>query len=109
MKRTLRQIVETITQKANEIRTNATYGGEHGDGGASKLEQDLEFFVLGFNTHSDAIIDEHGKGDWVVMGAQILKSEKEIDVPVSWQKYFYRQDPEYDEYLRLKNKFENKS
>jgi hypothetical protein len=95
MKRTLLQIVETITQKVNEMRTNAA-GGEHGDGGASKLEQNLEFFVLGFMTHKDAIIDEHGK--W----------EKEIDVPVVWQKYFYRQDPEYDEYLRLKNKFDGR-
>ena len=103
MKRTLLQIVETITQKAEEMRTNAAYGGEHGDGGgASKLEQSLQFFVLGFKTHADAIIDEHG------MEAQILRSEKEIDVPVAWQKYFYRQDPEYDEYLRLKNKFDGR-
>jgi hypothetical protein len=108
MKRTLLQIVETITQKAEEMRTNAAYGDEHGDGGASKLEQNLEFFVLGFKTHKDAIIDEHGKGEWGVMGAQILRSEKEIDVPVAWQKYFYRQDPEYNEYLRLKNKFDGR-
>ena len=96
MKRTLLQIVETVTQKANEMRTNAAYGGEHGDGGASTLEQNLEFFVLGFKTHADTTIDEHGK--W----------EKEIDVPVVWQKYFYRNDPEYGEYLRLKNKFDGR-
>lgn len=97
MKRTLLQIVETITEKANEMRTKAAYGGEHGDGGASTLEQNLEFFVLGFKinlTNKDAITS-----DCFAM---------EIDVPVVWQKYFYRQDPEYDEYLRLKNKFENK-
>ena len=85
MKRTLLQIAETITQKANEMRT---------DGGASKLEQNLEFFVLGFKTQT-------GK-----MG--ILGLETKVDVPYAWQKYFFRQDPEYDEYLRLKNKFENK-
>lgn len=102
------QIVDTITQKAEEMRTSAAYGGEHGDGGASKLEQNLQFFVLGFKTHADAIIDEHGKGEWGVMGVQILKSEKEIVVPADWEKHFYRQDPEYDEYLRLKNKFDGR-
>lgn len=108
MKRTLPQIIDTITQKANEMRTDAAYGGERGDGGASKLEQDLQFFVLGFKTHKDAIIDEHGKGEWGVMGAQILKTEKEIDVPTVWEKHFLCQDPEYDEYLRLKNKFDGR-
>lgn len=94
MKRTFLQIVETITQKANEMRTNAAYGGEHGDGGASRLEQDLEFFALGFKTQTGN------------MGISDL--ETKVDVPYAWQKYFFRQDPEYDEYLRLKNKFENK-
>ena len=113
MKRTLPQIIETITQKANEMRTDAAYGGERGDGvlselSASKLEQDLQFFLLGFKTHADAIIDEFSKGDWGVMGAQILKTEKEIDVPTVWEKHFLCQDPEYDEYLRLKNKFDGR-
>ena len=94
MKRTFLQIVETITQKANEMRTNAAYGGENGDGGASRLEQDLEFFALGFKSKTGN------------MG--ILDLETKVDVPIAWQKYFFRQDPEYDEYLRLKNKFENK-
>lgn len=84
MKRTLLQIVETITEKANEMRTKATYGG------ASTLEQNLEFFVLGFKTHGG------------------LDLNTEVQVPSDWQKYFFRQDPEYDEYFRLKNKFENK-
>ena len=90
MKRTLLQIVETVTQKAEEMRTNAAYGGEHGDGGASTLEQNLEFFVLGFRTHGG------------------LDLNTEVQVPGTWQKYFYRQDPEYDEYLRLKNKFDGR-
>jgi hypothetical protein len=94
MKRTLLQIAETITQKANEMRTDAAYTGEHGDGGASKLEQNLEFFVLGFKTQT---------GNMGILGL-----ETKVDVPYAWQKYFFRQDPEYDEYLRLKNKFENK-
>ena len=90
MKRTLLQIVETITEKANEMRTKAAYGGEYEDGGASTLEQNLEFFVLGFKTHGG------------------LDLNTEVQVPSAWQKYFFRQDPEYDEYFRLKNKFENK-
>lgn len=99
MKRTLRQVVETITQKANEIRTSAAYGGEHGDVGASKLETNLEFFVLGFKAHADAV-------NFLPLE---IDFETEVEVPTVWQKYFFRQDPEYNEYLRLKNKFENKS
>ena len=92
MKRTLRQIVETITQKANEIRTNASYL----DGGASKLETNLEFFVLGFKTHADVV-------NFLPLE---IDFETEVEVPTVWQKYFFRQDPEYNEYLRLKNKFD---
>ena len=72
------------------------------DKGVSSLsmhyfEKNLEFFVLGFKvdlTNRDAITT-----DCFAM---------EIDVPVAWQKYFYRQDPEYGEYLRLKNKFDGR-
>ena len=92
MKRTLRQIVETITQKANEMRTNASYL----DGGASKLENNLELFVLGFKAHADAV-------NFLPLE---IDFETEVEVPTIWQKYFFRQDPEYNEYLRLKNKFD---
>ena len=98
MKRTLRQIVETITQKANEMRTSAAYGGDHGDGGASKLENNLEFFVLGFKTHADAVVDDPN---------HVIYVQTEVEVPLAWQKYFFRQNPEYNEYLRLKSKFNN--
>jgi len=83
MKRTLRQIVETITQKANEMRTSASYGGEHGDGGASKLESNLEFFTLGFKAHADAVVDDPNN---------VIYVQTEVDVPVTWQGYFFRQD-----------------
>ena len=92
MKRTLRQIIETVSQKAQQMRTDAAYGGEHGDGGASRLEKELEFFTLGFKAYADTVPDKN-------------YLDMFIDVPIFWQSYFYRQDPEYVEYIRLKNKF----
>jgi hypothetical protein len=83
MKRTLRQIVETITQKANEMRTSAAYSGEPGDGGASKLEQNLEFFTLGFKAHAGAVVDDP---------KHVIYVQTEVDVPNAWQGYFFRQD-----------------
>lgn len=93
MKRTLRQIIETVSMKAQQMRTDAAYGGEHGDGGASRLEQNLDFFTLGFKARE-------GLGQ-----ITLDELDKEVEVPTTWQSYFYRQDPEYSEYVRLKNKF----
>ncbi len=88
MKRTVMQIVDTISEKVNRLRENAAYAGAHNDGGASSLEKQLGFFILGFKAggHTDFNL--------------------EVEVPTAWQDYFFRQDPEYDEYIRLKNKFE---
>ena len=88
MKRTVMQIVDTISEKVNLLRENAAYTGAHNDGGASSLEKQLGFFILGFKAggHTDFNL--------------------EVEVPTAWQDYFFRQDTEYDEYIRLKNKFE---
>jgi hypothetical protein len=89
MKRTVIQIIETISEKAKRLRDNAAYGGAHSDGGASKLEKNLGFFVLGFKAGGNTDLNT------------------EVEVPTAWTDYFFRQDPEYNEYLRLKSKFNN--
>lgn len=87
MKRTVMQIIDTVSEKVNHLRDNAAYGGSHSDGGASSLEKQLGFFVLGFKA---------GNADL----------NTEVEVPTAWKDYFFRQDPEYDDYIRLKSKFE---
>ena len=88
MKRTVIQIIEKISEKVNYMRENVTHTGAHSDGDASSLEKQLGFFILGFKAggHTDFNL--------------------EVEVPTAWQDYFFRQDPDYNEYLRLKNKFD---
>jgi hypothetical protein len=52
------------------------------------LEKQLGFFILGFKAggHTDFNL--------------------EVEVPTAWQDYFFRQYPDYNEYLRLNNKFD---
>lgn len=99
MKKTLSEIVDVISNEAKSKRTNAEYGGERGDGGASKLEEELNLFVEGIRACSDAYIDEFNK---------ILSPGSEFKVPDQWVKYFIEEDKEYEDYLRLKEKFEKK-
>ncbi len=98
MKKTLSEIVDVISNEAKSKRTNTT-GGERGDGGASKLEEELNLFVEGIRSCSDAYIDEFNK---------ILSPGSEFKVPDQWVKYFIEEDKEYEDYLRLKEKFEKK-
>ena len=99
MKKTLSEIVDVISNEAKSKRTNAEYGGERGDGGASKLEEELFLFVEGIRACSDAYIDEFNK---------ILSPGSEFKVPEQWVKYFIEEDKEYEDYLRLKEKFEKR-
>ena len=103
MKKTLNEIVEVISKEAKSKRTNAAYGSEWNDGpfvlGASKLEEELNLFVEGIRACSDAYIDEFNK---------ILSPGSEFKVPEQWVKYFIEEDKEYEDYLRLKEKFEKK-
>jgi hypothetical protein len=97
MKKTLSEIVDVISNEAKSKRTNTT-GGERGDS-ASKLEEELNLFVEGIRACSDAYIDEFNK---------ILSPDSEFKVPDKWVKYFIEEDKEYEDYLRLKEKFEKK-
>lgn len=64
MKRTVKQIVETISKEIDSKRLNAT-------GGAKSLEEKLEVFIHGLKKHD------------------VLDFELEVDVPLKWQKYFF--------------------
>jgi hypothetical protein len=72
------EIMELILSDAAKIRTNASFSGSWGDGGASDLEKQVRFFKYGMN----------------------------LALPPEWEHYNQRLDPEYTEFLRLKKKFE---
>jgi len=57
-------------------------------------------FVAGFKACQDAVIFEIN---------HIVDPETEIEVPKQWEKYFEKEQKEYQEYLRLKAKFEKDS
>ena len=90
MKKTLGEIKSVITKEAHNKRESAAYGGEWGDGGASKLEGELNLFMSGVKATVD-----------------VLSGDTDFEVPEQWEKFFIKEDEEYDEYLRLKNKFDN--
>jgi hypothetical protein len=94
---TLNKIRHRITSIACELRENAGYAGSSNDGGASRLESELAMFVAGFKACQDAVIFEI---------CHIVDPETEIEVPKQWEKYFEKEQKEYQEYLRLKAKFE---
>jgi hypothetical protein len=94
---TLNKIRQRITSIAHELRENAGYAGSSNDGGAARLESELAMFVAGFKACQDAVIFEN---------AYIVDPETEIEVPKQWEKYFEKEQEEYQEYLRLKTKFE---
>jgi hypothetical protein len=54
-------------------------------------------FVAGFKACQDAVIFETN---------HVVEPETEIEVPKQWEKYFEKEQEEYQEYLRLKTKFE---
>jgi hypothetical protein len=76
--------LEFLLDRAEEIRANAGYGGERDDGGASKLIAEVDVFKAG----------QCGL------------------IPARWydlhQQYLRANDPEYADYVRLKQKFEGK-
>ena len=93
----LNRIRQRISSVALEFRENAGYAGEIGDRGAARLVAELTMFVAGFKACQDAVIFETN---------HVLDPETEIEVPKQWEKYFEKEQEEYQEYLRLKTKFE---
>jgi hypothetical protein len=99
MKKSLNKIIEVISKEIESKRDSAAYGGEWTDGGASKLEEALNLFVEGIRACSSAYLEEFNK---------VLSPDKALfKVPYQWTKYFIEDDKEYQDYLRLKEKFEN--
>lgn len=98
MKLSLNKIKEKISAVAYELREDAEHNGAFGDNGAAKLESELAMFIAGFNACQEAVLFEI---------KHIVEPTVEITIPDSWRKYFIEEEKEYQEYLRLKEKFEN--
>lgn len=79
MKKDIDAIIELILDDADDKEDSAKYAGAMSDYGAKQLREQVEFYNYG---------------------------RKGI-VPTEWKKYEMRLDVEYQEYLRLKKKFEN--
>ena len=112
MKKTLNEISKKISQVAAKKRLDAGYSGEWGDGGASNLEKELEFFKLGVSNAMDMylhLVDMlPNKHEAVKLVTMDNIRNFEIEIPKSWEGYFLKDDAEYQKYLELKNKFEGK-
>jgi hypothetical protein len=78
-------LIAYILHYAQMLRADAGYGGSMSDGGASRMEDEVDVFISG-----------------VI----------ECRLPESWEKYNtmlqQNNDPEYVEYLRLKKKFKHR-
>lgn len=76
------EIIEMVEQAAAEMRDTAACNGEWNDGGAGKLLELVKFYNYG----------------------------RKAVIPPEWeeyeQEYKNKHDPEFQEYLRLKQKFE---
>lgn len=67
---------------AQMMRADAGYGGSHSDGGASRLEAQIDVFIAG-------VIERKMPSEWKTYAAMLAKNT----------------DPEYATYLRLQEKF----
>lgn len=93
MKKRYEDIIESIKKEAEKKRESAGYSGSMGDGGASQLEENLKFFQEGYIN------------GLVTTGSLEGFQNREVEVPHEWQEYFIHEDPEYQDYLRLSEKF----
>lgn len=80
-------IRENIKNQARQLAENASFSGEMGDGGASRLEDKLAYWIDGIQFAST--------GKTIVFSTLVDQFNKE-------------RDPEYNEYLRLKARFEGR-
>ena len=93
MEFTLKEIEAVMSAAIENIKLEIGFSGSHSNL-ASRLEEQVTFFKLGvWNSHDKGVDDE------------LL-----IEIPREWEKYFVEyqneKDPEYQEYKRLKEKFE---
>ena len=81
MKIMIEDIIKLVLIDAEKRRNDAGYAGRMDDGGASALKEQVEYYLAGMNG----------------------------EIPENWQKYVKEikilSDPEYRDYLRLKEKF----
>ena len=80
----IKEVIKIVLIDAEKRRNDAGYGGRMDDGGASALKEQVEYYLAGMNG----------------------------EIPENWQKYVKEikilSDPEYANYIRLKQKFEDK-
>jgi hypothetical protein len=72
------KIMQLVLEDAADREMGAGMNGSHHDGGAHDLRMEVEFYRYG----------------------------RSGVIPPTWNKYLKELDPEYQEYLRLKAKFE---
>lgn len=82
------EIIKRVKKSAEKRRYDAGMAGSHGDNGARRSEERLEYWVDG------------------IFFAQTGKTEKYKDLVKQIEN---ENDPEYQKYLELKEKFEGKS
>lgn len=74
------KIIKVILKDAEDKRIGASYSGSCGDGGADKLESQVKFYNYG----------------------------RQGTIPPEWSEYEIQIDTEYQDYLKLKGKFEKR-
>jgi len=98
MEFTLDKIIEVMNRTVADLENQIGQSGSNSQA-ASRLKSEVSYFKQG-----------------VISGLSApakfgYDSELEIEIPKEWEKYFYdelrKADPEYDEFLRLKEKFKN--
>lgn len=85
MKDKLEIIKKSVEDAANKLKEDAALSGSLGDGGAYQMKERLKYFVDGYNFATT--------GKTVMYNSVVSFHEK-------------MNDPEYAEFLRLKEKFE---
>lgn len=76
----LEKLFKLLAEEADDRANSAYYNGAFNDGGASAIFEEIDIYKKGMN----------------------------MEIPKQWEKHLVKLDAEYDEYIRLKNKFEGK-
>lgn len=102
MKKTLIQIGETISSKTDEMKANGRLEE------ANLLNRDYIYFVNGYLAGLQMVsetINSYNVDIPQNIWSIINSNETEFEIPANWENYFIDGDPDYLEYLRLKEKF----
>ena len=98
MEKYLHEIRQVISTEIDRRINNSDFMGEKFSISANELENEVSWFMVGIETAIVAVTESDKCID--VMSTTLF------EVPLTWEKFFKQQDPEYKEYLRLKTKFE---